>query len=430
MIREFAGQTTEERRAFHRNILAALQDAGIRDYPKKSAKAKYESYFNQLYEYLSTLSAQEPHDLHDHNQYEEEERNMELLPNCIDDEKTAKRQSERILELFPSLTLSEEKWIDIDKIFSLELEFSVYKESLKKRLRRQILTKRITVGFRICDQINNRYNGKAYYVYKYSIFALFSSWNILSFQSAMLLESKLTMSSNQNIENLLEDLKECTRSTKRLVEDYPIQNEQQEMQKRMFQLFNQFDEFMFSSAEKKSSFDITTILLDIRKNNNSLAGICQAILKKLNNSQPTATPGPNQIEALAVVMRQGGTQLVNELTSTLENQLQAIERNILKELRFQIIDQFQKDHRTIVNLQCEQNTQLMKLYQTVTNYQASTLIAVQSAHSQIKTDIQNNISAENILLLQAIEKIHEEYNQLCKDCKQFIEEEDSTKMIE
>jgi hypothetical protein len=71
----------------------------------------------------------------------------------------------------------------------------------------------------------------------------------------------------------------------------------------------------------------------------------------------------------------------------------------------------------------------MKLYQSVTNYQSSVLIAVQSAHSQIKNDIKNDVSTGNILLLQAIEKIQEEYNRLSNDCHKIFTEENSTKMI-
>jgi hypothetical protein len=430
MIREFSGQTTQERKAFHSKIIAALQDAGIQDYPIKKSTGKYVNYFNQLHKFLSTRSAQETHD-----QDEEEEEGLSDIVLLPQDDEVASRQSERILDMFPSLTLIDEKWIDIENIFSLDLEFVVQIESLKKRLRRQIRNTRKTVGFRIINKTNDLFNRKEYSVHKHSVFTLFSSWNILSFQCAMRLESKLSLNSNQQIENILGDLKECVYFTRTLVQESPIQNEQQEVQKRMFQLFNQFDEFLFSSTEKKSSFDISTILLDIRKNNNSLAGICQAILNKLNNSQPPTTtaappPGPNQMEkTFAIVLQQEGTKLVNELTSTLEYQLQEIEQNILKEMRFKIIDQIQKDQSKILNLQYEQNTQLMKLYQSVTNYQSSVLIAVQSAHSQIKNDIKKDISTGNILLLQAIEKIQEEYSRLSNDCHKIFTEQNSTNMI-
>ncbi len=131
-----------------------------------------------------------------------------MLPNIHDDEKVEMRQCERIIELYPSLSVIEGQWIDLENIISLPLEFTILIDSLKKRLRRQLDKPKKTVGFKIVSALNGHVSRKSYYVYKYSLFTLLCTWNVLSFKSSMALESKLRMMSNQNIERMLEEVRE------------------------------------------------------------------------------------------------------------------------------------------------------------------------------------------------------------------------------
>jgi hypothetical protein len=97
--------------------------------------------------------------------------------------------------------------------------------------------------------------------------------------------------SNQNIERIVK-VRECVISARITAqhENPTFQNrsasarEQEAIQIRMFQLFNRFDEFLASSVETHSRFDIAAILLDIRRNNVSLHGLCQTLLEKYNQN--------------------------------------------------------------------------------------------------------------------------------------------------
>jgi predicted nucleotidyltransferase len=160
---------------------------------------EFSAYFAKLYTYLSSLARDE----------NEEDTDIEMFPNIHDDEKVEIRQCERIIELYPSLSVIEGQWIDLENIISLPLEFTILIDSLKKRLRRQLDTPKKTVGFKIVSDLNGHVSRQSYYVYKYSLFTLLCTWNVLSFKSSMALESKRRMMSNQNIERMLEEVREC-----------------------------------------------------------------------------------------------------------------------------------------------------------------------------------------------------------------------------
>ncbi len=424
MIDEFTSRsnptTTKERKDFHKKIKEALQEAGINDYPMKEPGAKYDTYFAKLNKYLSTLGQPAEEN--------EEDTEIEMLPNIHDDEKVEMRQSERIIELYPSLIVIEEQWIDLENIISLPLEFTILIDSLKKRLRRQLYTRKKTVGFKIVSGLNDHVSRKSYYVYKNSLFTLLCTWNVLSFNSSMALESKLHMRTNQNIERIVEEVRECVISARTTAQNghTTFQNrsasarEQEAMQKRMFQLFNRFDEFLESSAEAQSRFDIAAILLDIRRNNVSLHGLCQTLLEKYNQNNNQAAQ-KQQEESLALILRKGKEDIVHELQNTLSFHLDAIERRFLGDLSQQIRDNFMESRNAMENLKREQNKQMMKLFESLTCYHAAAHNTILQASAKSAAEIRNDISTGHYLLIHAMEQLHAQYQQLCKQCSELVQ---------
>ncbi len=86
----------------------------------------------------------------------------------------------------------------------------------------------------------------------------------------MILESKLTLTPNQRMETLPDDLQKCviSNTTRPPAEEVPIR----EMQNRMFHFFNKVDEFVLFSTEGKCIFDTTAIVeIELQHNNAQLS---------------------------------------------------------------------------------------------------------------------------------------------------------------
>jgi hypothetical protein len=431
MIEEFSSRsntqttTTAERKRFYECILKAMKQYNIQDFPKKPPGAKYEGYLTQLKEYLKSLVGSKGECNENDAETDEDECDIELLPeDIVDDEKGELRQSERILQIFPSLPVIDGKWIDLENIFLLPLEFHIQKNSVKKRLRRQNQATKRTVGFRVSTNVNNHFGGKIYYVHKQSIFTLLCQWNVLAFKSSIALESKLNMTSNQYLEKIVEEVRECVISGKQHTQSFRSREKDEEesqneiqIRNRMFQLFNKFEDFMMASEEKKSTVDLSGILLDIRQNNASLIGICQKLLTKYEIKHAETQ---HKLESLQVVLRKGGADIRDELKFTLNNHLRSIEQSFLGDLMNHIRQQHKESQELYKNMQGERNQQLIELYQALTSYHTSAFITLQTANSKTASDIKNDISSGYCNLLQAVEKLQNEYQKLCQECTHLV----------
>ncbi len=188
------------------------------------------------------------------------------------------KESSRIVNFYSLSALEEGQWIDVDVLFEMPFEFSTDVESFKRKLRRLRDNQIKPIGFKI---LGNPSGGvkRRYYIWKNSLYYVLLDWNLLSFKSRSALESKLNSASNQYLENMVEEVKDLLVSKKAT----PTDNES-EIQISCFEIYNKIEEFLKLSKESKASYDISSILLDIKKNNLNLLQMSQLILQRYESA--------------------------------------------------------------------------------------------------------------------------------------------------